>query len=192
MVPAVIISGVFFTVSALILSLFGVSVFNSDYVAGVRILDLPIEEILFHFILAFTGLNIYVVLNAHFPKNNLEKFSLSVSNLLLGILIAMIFFTHAKLYSVITFSVLFLSLFYVEYVSKIRFMYKFYRAYAVMLVPFCLLYMLIGSLPIITYRVGETINLKLGAIPFEGFFYLMNILLVSVYLFEVVKHKSKA
>lgn len=192
MIPAVLGSGLFFSVVALIFNQFKVSVFNNEYTAGFHILQLPIEEILFHFILAFAGLNIYVVLNAYFPKNNLEKFSLSLSNLLLGVLIAMLFFTHTKLYSVITFSVLFLSLFYVEYVNKLRFMYKFYRAYVVLLIPFCLLYLLIGGLPILTYVFEETIKLKLGAIPFESFFYLMSNLLLSIYLFEVVKSKSKA
>lgn len=192
MIPTVLVSGLFFSVVALIFNQFKVSIFNDEYTVGAHILQLPIEEVLFHFILAFAGLNIYVVLNARFPKNNLEKFSLSVSNLLLGVLIAMLFFTHTKLYSVITFSVLFLSLFYVEYVNNLRFMYKFYRAYVVLLIPFCLLYLFIGGLPILTYVFEETIKLKLGVIPFENFFYLMSNLLVSVYLFEVVKSKSKA
>lgn len=192
MLPAVVVSGLLFSIIAFILNQFKVSVFNDEYLFGIRILQLPIEEVLFHFLLAFAGLNVYVVLNEHFPKNNLEKFSLSTSNLLLGVLIAMLFFTHTKVYSIVVFSVLFLTLFYIEYVNKRRFMYKFYRAYAVMLIPFCLLYMLIGGLPILSYSVGETINLKLGAIPFEGFFYLMSILLLSVYLFELVKSKSKS
>ncbi|MEJ2905500.1 lycopene cyclase domain-containing protein [Pedobacter panaciterrae] len=192
MIPAVLVSGLFFSVVALIFNQFKVSIFNDEYTVGAHILQLPIEEVLFQFILAFAGLNIYVVLNARFPKNNLERFSLSVSNLLLGVLIAMLFFTHTKLYSVITFSVLFLSLFYVEYVNSLRFMYKFYRAYVVLLIPFCLLYLFIGGLPILTYVFEETIKLKLGVIPFENFFYLMSNLLVSVYLFEVVKSKSKA
>lgn len=192
MVPAVLVSGVLFSIVAFILNQFKVSVFNGAYTIGVNILQLPIEEILFHFLLAFAGLNVYVVLNERFPKNSLEKFSLSVSNLLLGVLVAMLFFTHTKVYSIAVFSFLFLILLYVEYVNKLRFMYKFYRAYVIMLIPFCLLYVLIGGLPIIAYSVGETINLKIGVIPFEGFFYLMSILLLSVYLFELVKSKSKS
>lgn len=192
MAPAVLVSGVLFLIIAFILNQFKASVFNSEYTIRVNILQLPVEEILFHFLLAFAGLNVYVVLNERFPKNSLEKFSLSVSNLLLGVLVAMLFFTHTKVYSIVVFSVLFLMLFYVEYVNKLRFTYKFYRAYAVMLIPFCLLYALICGLPILTYSVGETINLKLGVVPFEGFFYLMGILLLSVYLFELVKSKSRS
>lgn len=192
MIPAVLVSGVLFSIIAFILNQFKVSIFNAEYIIGAHILQLPIEEVLSHFLLAFAGLNIYVVLNERFPKNGLEKFSLSVSNLLLGVLIAMLFFTHTKVYSVVTFSVLFSLLFYVEYVNKLRFMYRFYRAYAALLIPFCLLYVSIGGLPILTYSLGETINLKLGVIPFESFFYLMSILLLSVYLFELVKSKSKS
>ncbi|ETZ21274.1 lycopene cyclase domain-containing protein [Pedobacter sp. V48] len=190
MIPAVLASGLFFSVVALVFNQFKLSVFSAEYTVGVHILQLPIEEILFHFILAFAGLNVYVVLNAHFSKNNLEKFSLSFSNLLLGVLFAMLFFTYTKLYSVVTFSVLFLLLFYIEYVNKLRFMYKFYRAYVVLLIPFCLLYLLIGGLPILTYVFEETIKLKLGTIPFENLFSLMSNLLLSVYLFEVIKSKT--
>ena len=176
MIPAVLASGLFFSVVALIFNQFKVSVYDSEHTIGAHILQLPIEEILFHFILAFAGLNVYVVLNARFPKNNLEKFSLSFSNLLLGVLFAMLFFTYTKLYSVVTFSVLFVLLFYVEYVNKLRFMYRFYRIYVALLIPFYVLFMLIGGV----------------SVPFEWFFYLMSILLLSVYLFEVVKSKSKA
>lgn len=175
MIPAVLVSGLFFSIVTLILNQFKISVFNPDYTVGIRILQLPIEEILFHFVFAFAGISIYVVLNSRFPKNNLEKFSLSFSNLLLGVLFAMLFFTYTKIYSVVAFSVLFLLLFYVEYVNKLRFMYRFYRVYAVLLIPFCLLFELIGGL----------------SVPFEWFFYLMSNLLMSIYLFEVIKSKSK-
>ncbi len=190
MAPAVLVSGVVFSGAAFVFNQFKISFFNPEYTVGVNILQLPIEEIMFHFVLAFAGLNIYVVLNAHFPKNNLEKFSLSISNLLLGVLIAMLFFAHSKLYCVVTFSMLFVLLFYVEYVNKLRFTYKFYRAYVVLLIPFCLLYMFVGGLPILTYAIDKTINLTLGPIPFESFFYLMSVLLTSVYLFEVLKSKA--
>jgi hypothetical protein len=190
MVPAVLVSGVIFSIAALVFNQFRISFFNPKYILGVNILQLPIEEIMFHFVLPFAGLNIYVVLNAHFPKNNLEKFSLSISNLLLGVLIAMLFFTYSKLYCVVTFSMLFVLLFYVEYVNKLRFTYKFYRAYVVLLIPFCLLYMFVGGLPILTYAFDKTINLTLGPIQFECFFYLMSVLLISVYLFEVLKSKA--
>lgn len=176
MVPAALISGLFFSVVSLILNQFKVFIYAPEHTIGLYILQLPIEETLFHFVLAFTGLNIYLVLNARFPKNNLEEFSLSFSNLLLGVLIAMLFFTYTKIYSIVTFSVLFLLLLYVEYINRFRFMYKFYRVYVVMLVTLYLLFMLTGGLPV----------------PFEWFFYLMSILLLSIYLFEVFKNKTKA
>lgn len=176
MIRAVLASGLFFLVVAFVLNQLKVSVLTAGYTVGFNILQLPVEEVLFPFVLSFAGLNMYVVLNTHYPKNDLEKFSLSFSNLLLGVLIAMLFFTYTKIYSIVAFSVLLLLLLYVEYVNKLRFMYRFYRTYVVLLILFCLLFILTGGLPV----------------PFEWFFYLMSILLLSIYLFEVIKRKNKA
>lgn len=189
-IPAVLITGLAFSVFATILVVAGVWSFHPAYLTGVSLWKIPVEEFLFSVAISLAGIGVYVSLNAFFPNNALDKFSLSFSNLLMGICVAMLIFTYTKWYSAISFGALFVLIFYIEYLNKLRFMYKFYRGFLAALVLFYIAYGIISTLPVISYR--DVINLRLGAIPFESHFYFMGMLLMSVYLFELFKSRAKA
>lgn len=189
-IPAVLITGLVFSIIAAILVLMGAWNFHPAYLTGVFLWKVPVEEFLFSMAVSLAGIGVYATLNAFFPNNTLDKFSLSFSNLLMGIGVAMLIFTYTKWYSAASFGILFLLIFYIEYLNKLRFMYRFYRGFLVSLVLFYIAYGIISTLPIISYT--DVINLKLGAIPFESHFYFMGMLLMSIYLFELFKSKAKA
>lgn len=163
--------------------------FNAAYLLRVNFRGVPLEAYLFIFASSFSGLGIYNYLNARFPNNELEKYSLAVSNLMLGVCIAFLFFAYSKWYTAITFGTLFILLILIEYVNKRRFMYKFYRAFVASLIVFYINYGLICNLPIIKYDTLNQVNQKLAMIPFENHFYWMGMLLLSVFLFEYLKNK---
>lgn len=189
-IPAVLITGIAFSIFATVLVMVGAWSFQPAYLTGVSLWKIPVEEFLFSMVISLAGIGIYVTLNAFFPSNALDKFSLSFSNLLMGICVAMLIFTYTKWYSAISFGILFVLIFYIEYLNKLRFTYKFYRGFLAVLVLFYIAYGVISTLPVISYT--EVMNLKLGAIPFESHFYFMGMLLMSVYLFELFKSKAKA
>lgn len=189
-IPAALITGFVFSTIAAILVLVGAWNFDPAYLTGVFLWKVPVEEFLFTMAASLAGIGVYATLNAFFPNNALDKFSLSFSNLLMGVGVAMLIFTYTKWYSAASFGILFLLIFYIEYLNKLRFMYKFYRSFLVSLVLFYIAYGIISTLPIISYT--DVINLKLGAIPFESHFYFMGMLLMSIYLFELFKSKDKA
>jgi lycopene cyclase domain-containing protein len=166
-------------------------VFNPPYLTGLTLWELPVEELLLLFILPLSGLAVYLFLNNRFPDNKLEKYSLAVSNILLGICIAMLYFGHRKLYTLFTFSILLVFIVYVEYVNKLRFMYRFYRAYLLSLVLYYIVYGILTTIPVIQYNNAETLNFNLFYIPFEGHFYFMAMLLLTVYLFELFKSRAR-
>lgn len=163
--------------------------FNPDYLLGLNYRQLPLEMYLFYFTSSFSGLGIYQYLNVKFPNNDLQKYGLACSNLLLGITVAMLFFAYTKWYSVTTFTLLFLLLLYIEYRNQLRFMYKFYRAFVICLIPFYISYGILCNLPIISYQAKETVDLNLFSIPFENHFYMMGMLLLGVYLMELIKSR---
>ncbi|MES2650593.1 MAG: lycopene cyclase domain-containing protein [Bacteroidota bacterium] len=163
--------------------------FNPAYLMGISYRQLPLEMYLFYFTSSFAGLGIYTYLNAKFPKNDLQKYALSLSNLLLGLMVAMLFFAYTKWYTATTFTILFLLLLYIEYKNQLRFMYKFYRAFIVCLIPFYISYGILCNMPIISYQAKETIDVNLFSIPFENHFYMMGMLLLGVYLVEVLKKR---
>lgn len=188
--PAVVITALIFSFFATLFVIFGAWVFNPTYLSGTKLWIIPIEECVFYLTSCLAGIAIYQSLNVFFPENALDKFSLSMSNLMLGICIAMLFFAHLKWYSTLTFGVLFVMILYIEYLNKLRFSYRFYRGYLASLLFFYLAYGIMTTLPVITYM--DTLDLRIGAIPFESHFYFMAMLLMSVYLFEWIKSKSKA
>ena len=163
--------------------------FNSSYLIGVTYRQLPLEMYLFYFTSSFAALGIYNYLNARFTKNDLQKYSLSLSNLLLGIMVAILFFAYTKWYTATTFTLLFLLILYIEYKNQLRFMYKFYRAFLVCLIPFYISFGILCNVPIISYKASETIDVNLFNIPFENHFYMMGMLLLGVFLIEVFKSR---
>lgn len=179
-----------FSVPTELLTQLKVIVFNPPYLTGTVLWQLPAEELMMLFILPFTGLSIYCYLNYRYPANALEKYSFALSNMLLGICVAMLYFGHSRWYTLLTFSLLLAFIVYIEYVSKIRFMYRFYRAWLISLIPFYLIYGILISRPVIQYNASETLRLDFGNIPFESQFYYMAMLLLTVYFFEFFKSRS--
>jgi hypothetical protein len=183
-----------FIVSEVAVFLTGVKAwsFNATYLIGASYRGLPLEQYLFIFSFSFAGLGIYNYLNAKFPNTDLQKYSLATSNLMIGIGIAFLFFGHTKWYTLITFAFLLLLLFGVEYINRIRFMYRFYRAFLVMLLPFYAIYVYMCNLPIIQYDTAQNVRISLAKVPLENHFLMMATLLLAVYAFEIIKSRRKA
>ena len=188
---AVLINVFAFSVPTEFLTQLKVVVFNPPYLSGMTLWELPIEELLLSLLLPFSGIAIYLFLNVRYKDNSLEKYSLALSNMMLGVCIAMLYFGHQKLYTLFTFSILLVFLLYIEYVNKIRFMYKFYRAFLVSLLLFYTVYGILTSIPVIQYTTEETLNFNFSHIPFESHFYYMSMLLLSIYLYELFKSRAR-
>lgn len=188
---AVLINVFAFSVPTEFLTQLKVIVFNPPYLTGMTLWELPVEELLFSAFMPFTGIAIYLFLNERYPDNTPEKYSLAVSNILLGVCIAMIYFGHQKLYTLCAFAILLTFILYIEFVNKIRFMYRFYRAYLISLIPFALVCIFLNSRPVVQYTVTETLDFNLLHIPFESFFYYMAMLLLTVFLYEVFKKRAR-
>jgi len=189
---SVALTGVFFCLIIFLFSLLNILSFNLKLSAyGPFVAGLPVAMLLPAFLAPALGLWTYLFLNNRFPNNNLEKFSLSVSNLILGICAAMSFFGYLKWYTLITFLILFILLLYIEYKNKLRFMYRFYRAYAVLLVPFYILCLAIKNASFLILNGNAGLKLNLFSLPIEAYFSFMGILLTAVYLFEFFKNKIR-
>ncbi|TCC87910.1 lycopene cyclase domain-containing protein [Pedobacter frigiditerrae] len=188
-VPSLIVTVIFSEIAVFFTGL-KVWEFNAAYLVGIYYRELPLEEYLFIFTFSFAGLGIYNYLNAKFPKNDLQKYSLALSHALMGVCIAMLFFAYTKWYPAITFAFLMMLLIGVEYINTLRFMYKFYRAFVASLILFYICYGVICNLPITTYQATENLGFDLFKIPFENYFFTMGMLLLGVYLLEFFKSRK--
>ncbi|RZK52187.1 MAG: lycopene cyclase domain-containing protein [Pedobacter sp.] len=186
--PSFIVALLFAGVS-IFLTDFAVFKFNPLYTLGFNIRKVPFEQLLFNFSLIFASLNLYRYLNSKFPNNAGQKYSLAISNALIGVCVAFLFFAHTKAYPTIVFGILILLLLFVEYFNRLRFMYRFYRVFVASLVLFYIAYGILCNIPVIAYERKETVALELANIPLENHFCLMAMLLLGTYLLERFTYK---
>jgi hypothetical protein len=188
---AVIGTGVIFTASALVLKRVGVLSYNLEAFIADDGAGIPFEIIISAFVFPLGGIAIYNFLNKRYPDQRYEKYSLALSNILMGLCIAVIFFAYNKWYPMFTFILMILTLLFVEYKNKIRFMYRFYRAYLLSVIAFLVVNVTYHYQGHIRYTEVQTLSFDLIFIPFEGFFYLFDMVLIGVLLFEIFKKKYK-
>lgn len=187
---SVALTGIFFCLVILLFSALRILSFSPELLAGPTLAGFPLAILLLPFVVATSGIFAYRFLNNSFPNNHLEKFSLSVSNLILGICVAMLFFGYQKWFTLITFSILFGLLLYIEYKNKLRFMYRFYRTYVALLIPMYFVSLYIKTQDPILFSSAASLKLDLVYLPIEAYFSFMGMLLMAVYLFELFKSKS--
>jgi hypothetical protein len=191
--PVLLATGITGIVFALINGLYhflGVVIFAPGQVSGLYVAGMPIEQLLLCFVLPYSFILIYLYLNSAFRTGLTDKYSLSVSNVVMGLSIAMIFFAYSKWHPLITFSILLLLLFYIEYMNRIRFMLQFYRSFLIALALFLLIYIPLNAFGLIRHDVSQTIELNLAFIPFESYFGFLELGLTSILLLELFKRKT--
>ena len=92
--------------------------FNSDYIFGVKIFQLPIEEWMFFIIVPFSCVFIHEVLNYFFNKNLESRFYLKVS-LFFSVILAVFSVLYSdKLYTLVCFSLTSLSLLFYLFIIQ--------------------------------------------------------------------------
>ncbi|MBC8046330.1 MAG: lycopene cyclase domain-containing protein [Fimbriimonadaceae bacterium] len=193
----------FFISNILIASLFliwdilftklGVWGFNPDYVLGIYLFNLPLEEILFFVCIPFSCLFTYHCLNLFVqikwkPKTeNIFVLSLSTVLFIIGI------YFYSKLYTSATFISLSVLLLMLKYFAKVNWLGKLIIIYPVLLIPFFIVNgILTGSgleQPVVWYNDLENIGIRLFTIPVEDIFYGFELISLNIFLYEYFKTK---
>lgn len=187
-----LIAAIVISTLTIVLQLLGILQYNEINTIGLIFKDIPVEQYLLNFSFSFTAVSLYLYLNFKFPKNDLQKYSLALSNLILGLCVAFLFFSYPKWYTMLTFATLLVVLLLIEYVGRLRFMYKAYRAFLVMLIPFHLVYGILFWKGTLLVAANETSGMQVAKIPVENYFLALIMLLISVYMFEFFKSKRTA
>jgi len=163
--------------------------FNESYTTGVKLFNLPIEEVLFFVFVPYACIFIYEVLNYFIKRDVLGGISKIISFILGAgfMVIALIF--NDQIYTFITFLLTGLALL-VAGVVKPKWLGRFYLAYFVSLIPFLLINgILTGSLiesPVVNYDETQIIGFRLITIPVEDAIYNLLMLLIVFSIYERV------
>lgn len=189
--PGLFITGLLFLFWDYLFTVYGVWSFNPDYVIGIYILDLPLEEILFFVTVPFACIFIYECLNYYIRKDLLKRISLIISYSLMIMSAFLVIAYYDRVYTLITFGLLAGVLIIAEFVVKSSFLSRFYLAYLVSLIPFYIVNGILTSIPVVMYNDAENMGFRAGTIPFEDHFYSMSMLLINILLFEYFRKRGE-
>ena len=161
--------------------------FNNDYICGLKLFLLPIEEWLFFIIIPFACVFIHEVLNYFFNKELEPSAYVKISFLLALILAFSSVIWSDKLYTLVCFSLTSVSLFILS-IYKPRWIGSFFRTYIISLIPFLIINgFLTGSFnetPIVSYSSNHIIGIRIMNIPIEDSIYCLLMLLIVIAVYE--------
>jgi lycopene cyclase domain-containing protein len=167
--------------------------FNSDYLAGVYIANLPIEEVLFFVVVPFSCVFIYACVKAYFEKINFQKFNLLFYILIFGYIVFIAVFGYYGAYAQYVIGSSLLTLLVIWFLRKQ--LHFLPIAFMISIIPFMLVNgVLTGGFtdaPIVWYDDLERTPFRIFTIPAEDVLYSFTLLGLNVAVFEWVNHKFK-
>ena len=168
----------------------GIWWFRSDYISGIKVFNLPIEECLFFIIVPFACVFIYEVLNFFIKKDILKQFHKPFLLVIALAILSIGIINLEKLYTSITFLSTGLALI-LALITNPKWLSRFTLAYLVSLIPFLLVNgVLTGSFiknPIVNYNPNHILNIRIFTIPVEDSIYNLLMLLIVIATYELSK-----
>jgi len=168
----------------------GVWSFNENYITGIYYFGLPIEEILFFFVVPYCCVFIYECIRCYFPLlKNAGWADLILKITGIAALIMALFFRD-KSYTQYTFTFLsaFILLFFLlrKYFREFN-TFLFLVAYAIILLPFLIVNGFLTAIPVVLYNDAENLGIRIYTIPFEDVFYGMLLVFLNIVIFEKLR-----
>jgi lycopene cyclase domain-containing protein len=168
--------------------------FNNNYITGIKLINLPIEEVLFFFVVPYSCVFIYECIRCYFPGVANKKIADSFLQVMAGLLFITGLISYQKYYT--SWALTLCSLFIATlYIFKKCFKYFdagfFLTAYAIILIPFLLVNGFLTALPVVEYNNAENLGIRIYTIPVEDVFYGMLLVLMNVVLFEKLRNGSQ-
>ncbi len=168
----------------------GIWSFNPEYTLGIKILNLPVEECLFFFIIPYSLSFINEVLRFKTPELVKPMILVALSFVLLVLFAFIAWENRERLYTYNNF--LFLTLFmgYVIFRNRYRdHFYWFYATWIISLLPFAIFNGILTYLPVVEYNSAHITGIKTGSIPVEDFAYLFLLYLVTDTLYRFLEER---
>lgn len=191
--PASLAPAIFYIAWDMYFTYKGIWNFSAAYIQGTHIGFLPIEEVLFFFIVPYCCVFIYACIKAYFPQ---IKRSQTSDRILIGIALVLFLFGcifYNRWYTASTF--LFSALFIFWIFSAKKFFRSFDSAlflvsYAVCLIPFFVVNGFLTAIPVVNYNDAENLGFRIYTIPFEDTFYGMLLVMMNIAGYEKLKAKA--
>lgn len=164
--------------------------FNDNYITGIKISNLPVEEVLFFFVVPYCCVFIYECVRCYLPRlKNKPTADTALQVLAAVLLIAGIIF-YKKKYTCYTF------IFTAVFIGLVYWQKKFFKgfdalsflaAYIIILIPFLIVNGFLTAIPVVVYNDAENLGIRIYTIPFEDVFYGMLLVLMNIVIYEKLK-----
>jgi lycopene cyclase domain-containing protein len=191
--PAMIIPALLYIIWDIYFTTKGVWSFNEKYITGIKIFNLPVEEVLFFFVVPYCCLFIYECVCCYFPNMKNKKAADNILKLLAIVLLVTGFIFYNRYYTSWTFilTAVFIAATWLlpQYFKTFNAAF-FLVAYGIMLIPFLIVNGFLTALPVVLYNDTENLGIRLYTIPFEDIFYGMLLILLNIILYEYFKNKT--
>ena len=152
------------------------------------LINLPLEEWLFFFIVPFASVFIYEVLIYFFPKDPFKPVGKVFIGILVPLLLVLSILHLDKWYTSVNFLVGALALTIHYLLFKEKYLGRFIFAYLVHLIPLMICNgILTGGLteePVVIYNNSENLGIRIWTVPIEDLIYSMTLLLMNISFLE--------
>jgi lycopene cyclase domain-containing protein len=189
LLPATIITATVFIIWDIYFTRHDVWWFNRDFVSGLFIAGLPVEEWLFFIIIPYCCVFIYEVSRAYFLKE-WKGFIIPLNIILFILFLIITIVNYDRVYTAVNFGMA-AFLIGLQFFLKTHktYLLHFYTAYLLSIIPFLVVNGVLTSLPVVGYNNEENLAIRIYTIPVEDFAYLVNLLLINLNLYEFFKLK---
>lgn len=189
---ALLIIGIPFILWDVIFTAMGVWWFNDQYLIGLSIFNLPIEEILFFLVVPFSCTFIYQCLKDYFPKVKLLGFNRLIYALVVIYALFVMIMGWGGAYSIVVGMITLLTVYFLQ--KKERELKHLPLAFIVSLLPFFIVNgVLTGSgieQPIVYYNDLENAGKRLVTIPIEDVIYAFILIGGNIATYEWLVRKQ--
>ncbi len=189
LLPALLITLATFIVWDVLFTRNGIWWFNRDYVTGLFLIDLPVEEWLFFIIVPYASIFIYEVVDAYWGKQLFfPKVSKWITILLGAVFILLAIFFHDHTYTLVA------SLFGLTFIiiqllirSDRTYLSLFYISFLISFIPKFIVNGILTSLPVVSYNDLENLGIRIYTIPLDDFIYFFGLFIMNITLYERFK-----
>ncbi len=193
MFPSIVIMMLFFIPWDIVFTTNGYWGFNPEYLTGIYLVNLPIEEWMFFVCIPYACIFTHYALLYYFPNMQLsEKTTRFITYALFFILLFLVILFYDRWYPLINFSyALVLLVLMLAYEKAL--LQKFFFTFLVMLVPFFIVNgVLTGSFieeQIVWYDNTQNMGIRIFTIPVEDSIYAFTMILTPLVLIEYFERK---
>lgn len=183
--PAMIIVAALFIMGDFYFTERGIWGFNTDYITGIFVGNLPIEEVLFFLCIPYACVFTFFCLEPYLAVSNTRSEKIWTT-VFICLLFAIGLANLYRAYSSFAFFGLAIALTIARFIIKVNWLGKFYMVYMVLLLPFAFVNGILTGTgldnPVVWYNNNEILRIRFATIPVEDIFYGMNLVLLNIVL----------